>query len=429
MSRLLFRLALVILGAMVLGQLATCTSQDRSQREEVQRVLRGPGELVARRLSELPPPERAAEAERLSTAFGYPVRLETEATARSVMAEWRGRQLALIAPLHDGEGQVVLGPVPVALRALSVSVWLWSAILIVPGLALIAAWPLMQRVRSLEDLAARMCEGNFAVRSDVEPGEVLAKLAASLNHLADRIGQLLSDERDLMRTVAHEVRAPISRMRFRIEMLQDAASDHARHATGLDADLKQVDSLFEELLTYVAFDEFDHERPELTTTTFTLGEAVRPIVAEIADTAPHVTISVEGDDAATVVANRKLFERAVANLVRNAVNYGNSRVHVIMRAFPQASVVDVQDDGPGIPEAERPQVIKPFVRLERGNRKVRGTGLGLAIVTRIMRLHHSSLHLVDAPRGGASCQLVWNRPTIRRKTWREAWARHVPRRR
>jgi two-component system, OmpR family, sensor histidine kinase RstB len=428
-SRLLLRLALAILGAMVIGRLATSWGQDRSQREEVQRVLAGPGELVARLLSELPPPERPAEAERLSSTFGYPVRLETEVAPRSVLAEWRGSKLALIAPLHDGGGQAVLGPVPVAQSSLGFSVWLLSSLLFVPGLALIATWPLLKRVRSLEDLATRMCEGNFAARSEMEPGEPLSKLGASLNHLADRIGQLLTDERDLMRTVAHEVRAPISRMRFRIEMLQDAASDqHARHAAGLDADLKQVDSLFEELLTYVAFDEFDHERPELTTTTFTLGEAVRPVVAEIADTAPQVTILVEGDDHATVVANRKLFDRAVANLVRNAVNYGNSRVTVIMRGFPQASVVDVQDDGPGIPEAERPQVIKPFVRFERGNRQVRGTGLGLAIVTRIMRLHHSSLHVVDAPRGGASCQLVWNQPAVRRRTWREVWARRAARR-
>jgi two-component system sensor histidine kinase RstB len=428
MSRLLLRLALAILGAMLVARLATSYSQDQAQRDEVQRVLGGAGQIVARHLSDLPPPERPAEAERLSSVFGYPVRLETEVTTRSVLAEWRGAKLALLAPLQDDGGQVVLGPVPVAERSLGFVVWLLGSVVLVPVLTLAAVWPLLRRVRSLEDLAARMCEGNFAARSRVEPGEALAKLGGSLNHLADRIGQLLADERDLMRTVAHEVRAPISRMRFRIEMLQGTTSDQStRHTTGLDADLKQVDSLFDELLTYVAFDEFDHERPELTTTTFTLGEAVRPVVAEIADTAPGMAISVEGDDEATVVANRKLFDRAVANLVRNAVNYGSSQVRVIMRRFPQASVVDVQDDGPGIPEAERPRVVKPFVRLERGGRQVRGTGLGLAIVTRIMRLHQSNLHIVDAPRGGASCQLVWNQPAVRRKTWREVWASVVQR--
>jgi signal transduction histidine kinase len=68
-------------------------------------------------------------------------------------------------------------------------------------------------------------------------------------------------------------------------------------------------------------------------------------------------------------------------------------------------VVDVQDSGPGIPELDRPKVIKPFVRLS--TKKTRGTGLGLAIVTRIMTLHQGKLHIVDAPTGGASIQLVW----------------------
>ena len=60
---------------------------------------------------------------------------------------------------------------------------------------------------------------------------------------------------------------------------------------------------------------------------------------------------------------------------------------------------------PGIPEHDRPKVIKPFVRLSE--QKTRGTGLGLAIVTRIMRLHGGRLHILDAPDGGASIQLVW----------------------
>ena len=56
---------------------------------------------------------------------------------------------------------------------------------------------------------------------------------------------------------------------------------------------------------------------------------------------------------------------------------------------------------------DRPEVVKPFVRLSK--KKTRGTGLGLAIVSRIMRLHGGELHIVDAPKGGASVQLVWQR--------------------
>jgi two-component system sensor histidine kinase RstB len=419
---------MAMFAATLLGQLAGYLTTDRSLRDDVDRVLRGPSQLIARNLAHTPPPERAAEAERLSSLLGYPVRLETETKGGRPFAEWRGSQLALVAPLPDGHGQAVLGPVPIGEGQASFLPVMGLVLLLATSFIAVAAWPLVQRVRTLEALAARMCEGHFEVRCETDPGEPLSGLGASLNQLADRIGQLLSDERDLMRTVAHEVRAPFSRMRFRVAMLQTAAQEQAtRHANGLVADLKEVDSLFEELLTYVAFDEFDHERPELTTTTFTLGEAVQAVVAEIADTAPHVRISVEGELEASVVANRKLFERAVANLVRNAVAYCDSRVLVILRSFPSARVIDVQDDGPGIPQLERPRVIKPFVRLDTG-RKARGTGLGLAIVTRIMRLHHGSLHLVDAPRGGASCQLVWTLPSAQKASWREAWARQMARR-
>lgn len=415
-----------MVAATLLGQLASYLTHDRSLREDVHRMLQGPGRLIADKLAHTPPPERAALAERLSQSFGYPVRLETETRGGDPHAEWRSGELALVAPLPDGHGQAVLGPVPIGEGQTGFVPVLALVLLLATAFVVVAAWPLVQRVRALEALASRMCEGHFEVRSKVEPGEPLSGLGSSLNQLGERIGQLLSDERDLMRTVAHEVRAPISRMRFRVDMLQTAAPEPAaRHAAGLVSDLREVDSLFEELLTYVAFDEFDHERPEFTTTTFTLGEAVRPVVAEIAETVPQVHVSVEGSFDATVVANRKLFDRAVANLVRNAVAYCDSRVVVILRSFPSARVVDVQDDGPGIPEADRPRVIKPFVRLDTGGRKPRGTGLGLAIVTRIMRLHHGCLHLVDAPRGGASCQLMWTLPSAQKTTWRDAWARKL----
>jgi len=95
----------------------------------------------------------------------------------------------------------------------------------------------------------------------------------------------------------------------------------------------------------------------------------------------------------------------VTNLLLNAMAYGGPKITVFVRDFAEECVVDVQDSGPGIPELDRPKVIKPFVRL--ATKKTRGTGLGLAIVTRIMNLHQGKLHIVDAPTGGASIQLVW----------------------
>jgi signal transduction histidine kinase len=108
------------------------------------------------------------------------------------------------------------------------------------------------------------------------------------------------------------------------------------------------------------------------------------------------------------------------------VAYGGPKISVFVRDFAEDCVVDVQDSGPGIPELDRPKVIKPFVRLS--TKKAHGTGLGLAIVTRIMNLHQGKLHIVDAPAGGASIQLVWKNVNYKppaSKSRLTSWVRSV----
>jgi two-component system, OmpR family, sensor histidine kinase RstB len=373
--------------------------------ETAQRLLAGHVALRAKAVASTPPAERRTAVRDLSTALGYPVRTEQSDGARGVRSEWRSGQLYVVAPVPDTPGQLVFGPLPYRRPA---EVPITAAVLL--AVALVVAWfglrPTIGRIRSLERASTRMCQGDFTVRVDDEPGEVMTGIGRSLNQLADRIGQLLTDERDLLRTVAHEVRAPISRMRFRVERIHERVKDElGKDARGLVADLQQVDNLFEELLTYVAFDEFDAERPALQTGPIPVAATVRRLVDDVTSTDKSVTVEVRGSESAIAVANSKLFERAVTNLLLNAIAYGGPRITVFVRDFSEECVVDVQDSGPGIPELDRPKVIKPFVRLS--TKKTRGTGLGLAIVTRIMNLHHGKLHIVDAPTGGASIQLVW----------------------
>jgi signal transduction histidine kinase len=369
------------------------------------RLLAGHATLHANAVATTPPAERRAAVRELSKALGYPVRMEQSNGQLHVRSEWRAGQLYVVAPVPPTPGQLAFGPLPHQ-RPLEVPI----AAAVVLVVALLVAWlglrSVFRRVRSLETASARMCQGDFAVRVDDEPSEMMAGIGRSLNQLADRIGQLLTDERDLLRTVAHEVRAPISRMRFRVERIHERVDEQlGKDARGLVSDLQQVDNLFEELLTYVAFDEFDSERPPLQTKPIPVAATVRRLVEEVTSTEKSVTVEVHGSDAAVVVANSKLFERAVTNLLLNAVAYGGPNITVFVRDFAEECVVDVQDSGPGIPELDRPKVIKPFVRLS--TKKTRGTGLGLAIVTRIMNLHQGKLHIVDAPTGGASIQLVW----------------------
>lgn len=390
------------------------------------RLLAGHVALHAKTIAATPPAERRAAVRELAKALGYPVRMEERTSELELRSEWRAGELYVIVPVANTPGQLAFGPLPYQLPTK-----MPTAVAVVLAIALGVAWlglkPVFRRIRALETASARMAKGDFTVRVDEDPAEMIGGISRSLNLLADRIGQLLSDERDLLRTVAHEVRAPISRMRFRVERIHERADDElGKDARGLVTDLQQVDNLFEELLTYVAFDEFDAERPALQTKSIPVAATVRRLVDEVTATEKAVTVEVRGPDTALIVANSKLFERAVTNLLLNAVAYGGPKITVFIRDFAEECVVDVQDSGPGIPELDRPKVIKPFVRLS--TKKTRGTGLGLAIVTRIMSLHQGKLHIVDAPIGGASMQLVWKKadPKLARETSRlTRWMRSL----
>jgi two-component system sensor histidine kinase RstB len=405
MLTIFLRAALAIIGAiLVTGLLLRLTVKSPSDETSL-RLLAGHVALHTKAIAATPPAERRTTVRELSKSLGYPVRMEQRSGTLDVRSEWRAGALYVVAPVAQTPGQLVFGPLPYQ-RPTEMPV----AAAVVLVVALAVAWlglrPIFRRIRSLETASGRMCKGDFTVRVDDDPSDMMAGIGRSLNLLADRIGQLLSDERDLLRTVAHEVRAPISRMRFRVERIHERVEgDLGKDARGLVTDLQQVDNLFEELLTYVAFDEFDTERPPLQTKAIQVAATVKRLVDEVTSTEKSVTVEVRGSETAVVVANSKLFERAVTNLLLNAMAYGGPKITVFVRDFAEECVVDVQDSGPGIPELDRPKVIKPFVRL--ATKKTRGTGLGLAIVTRIMNLHQGKLHIVDAPSGGASIQLVW----------------------
>ncbi|NRA34898.1 MAG: hypothetical protein HRU17_16335 [Polyangiaceae bacterium] len=407
MISLFLRAVSIIALATLLAVGITRVMLDASPDDTALEILRGHVKLHADDLAHTPPAERRAHSAKLAKTLGYPVQLEPSTGSPEPRTERRLQELFVVAHIPGTEGQIAIGPVPFG----AVAGWhvvLALCLVLALILAVAATVPLLGRIRALENVAGKMHDGDFKARMDRHEGDAFDGISDSLNQLADRIGNLLRDERDLLRTVAHEARAPIARMRFRVESIQSKADEASqKNSRGLISDLSQIDTLFEELLTYVAFDEFDQERPELQLTTLNVKDAVQRVADEVTDADDSTRIELVGDEACEVTANLKLFKRAVTNLLLNAINYGGPILHIEIRTFENNCVVDVQDSGPGIPEMDRPEVVKPFVRLSK--KKTRGTGLGLAIVSRIMRLHGGELHIVDAPKGGASVQLVWQR--------------------
>ena len=416
MISLFSRLAILVATAILLTLFITRMLLDSPADETSLGLLRGHAQVHAALLAETPPASRQEFAASLSETLGYGVSLEASSGSPATRVETRSGNLYVVARVPDNPGQIVFGPLPFG-YATRLPTIVGLAILIACFMSLFASCHVYKRIRSIEQVAARMHRGDFSARAERDEADPLDGIGSSLNQLADRVGQLLHDERDLLRTVAHEVRTPISRMRFRVESIERKVAEKLpKETAGLVSDLEQVDKLFEELLTYVGFDEFHQDRPEIQNVAIDVAKAVTRICDEVTAVREDITVEITHDEGARVLANQKLFDRATSNVVLNAMAYGGDTIYVDIRVFEGECVIDVQDTGDGIPEGDRPKVIKPFVRLS--TRKTKGTGLGLAIVSRIMRLHGGKLHIVDSPKGGASVQLTWKNSEPSKKSRR-----------
>jgi signal transduction histidine kinase len=382
--------------------------------------------LAHEQLSAVPPAARAARLQELQPHFSLPLRLmpmaeAVELTSRPVAPDarwWLERKPFnathwVFLAFDDGQSVLAVGPTNPAAPAGAKPIGLVLGIILIPLLGGFVALRIEREVAKVEAASKAFATGALDVRVENERGPS-RELAASFNEMAARIERLIKSRDELVQAVSHELGSPLSRLRFHIELLEqadttDATADRLNAMTG---DLDHLDELVAELLGYVQTDD-----QQLQLRPIALGPTLRDL-AELAHLDGHhgraVDVDVELDPAAVEhVADPKLFQRAIENLLRNAVRYADQRVLVSTRVEDDILIVDVDDDGPGIAQDQREAVLSPFVRLEadRG-RGTGGVGLGLAIVHRIVQRHGGEVTIDSAPLGGARLRTTWPcRPT------------------
>jgi Signal transduction histidine kinase len=206
------------------------------------------------------------------------------------------------------------------------------------------------------------------------------------------------EQRTLMLSgVSHDLRTPLTRMRLSLSMLED------EEAAALLQDVEDMQRMLDEFLNFAkGAAEGEPERVD-----------PHALMAEVVEDARRAGRDVtllppEGEGTGTVKLRRIAIRRAVDNLVSNAVRYG-ARAEVSVMLSDKTLRIRVEDDGPGIPEAQRVEAVKPFSRLDpaRNQDKGSGVGLGLAIATDIARAHGGVLRLGESTRlGGLRADIV-----------------------
>lgn len=270
--------------------------------------------------------------------------------------------------------------------ALLIPIALWSR----------SHWKSLQQLSRVAD---DFGSGNLAARAEMVPSDSVYPLAERINAMAGRIAGLLDAQRNLLHSVSHEVRTPIARLEFGLELLRSAARDPAleKRISAMEGDLRELNGLVNELLSMTKLDS----RPQLEREPVEVKPLVEGLAAALTPAPARLELDLP-DGLPLVDADRRLLARALDNLMRNAQKYSDGHVAVSARAEGGFVEIAVEDNGPGIPEAERDRIFEPFYRIDRSrDRATGGFGLGLSIAHKAVTLHGGSIAIGTAHLGGA----------------------------
>jgi two-component system OmpR family sensor kinase len=276
-------------------------------------------------------------------------------------------------------------------------------------------WPLTRDLRRLETAAARFGDKNWLFDAPIKPRSQIYPLAETFRKMAARIEGLIASHKDMSNAVSHEIKTPLSRMQFEIELAQQttSASEMRKSLDHLKQDIAEINGLVSATMSYAIL-----ERAGMT---LQLGahdfKRLIPAIAEHVrrDARPEISVATEvAADADHVVCDGHLVETVLRNLLYNAVRFARREVRVSFALRDGMNRLFVDDDGPGVPDKDRERVFESFVQLESSGGRKRGFGLGLAIVKRAIEWHAGEVSITNSPLGGARLAAIW--PIVRLPT-------------
>ncbi|MBR8459559.1 HAMP domain-containing protein [Burkholderia dolosa] len=329
---------------------------------------------------------------------GAPLR---DLDAGKIAISYDGRDYYM--PLADGS---VLHARPVQPFDLDIRIYAYLllalAALLAVGLWISYHW---RDLRKLQDAARAFGAGELSTRVKLPRKSNIYELSQQFNDMADRIEASITQQREMMHGISHELKTPLARLEFGLALLAEHdGSDRMRaRRDDLRRDVRELDELVTELLTIGRLEQGASQLAPMEVVVDALVDSVAGNVAnDVADRGIVLDVSTLGAPI-THVCDPKLVARALLNLIRNGTRYASRTLRLsATRDARGALVLAVDDDGPGIPAADRARVFEPFQRLDSSrDRQTGGFGLGLAIVRRVAVVHGGDVRLEDSPLGGA----------------------------
>ncbi|WP_299624994.1 ATP-binding protein [Pelagibius sp.] len=272
-------------------------------------------------------------------------------------------------------------------------IWTIGSSILLFGVAVIFMRNQVKPIRRLASAAEGFGKGRMVEDFKPEGATEVRQAAVAFINMRDRLNRQVHQRTEMLAGVSHDLRTPLTRMKLQLEMLKDTPGTEE-----LQSDVAEMEHMVE---GYLAFARGEGKETPVTTD---LTALLRDVVGQMTRDGRVVDLHLEQE--ITLPLRREAMRRCLTNLIGNAQRYGRQ---VSVRAGRRKTLIEVtiDDDGPGIPEAQREDVFKPFFRLEQSrNPATGGVGLGLTIARDVARSHGGDVVLETAPGGGLRAR-IW----------------------
>ncbi len=266
--------------------------------------------------------------------------------------------------------------------------------------------PIEKRLKVIDDQIEQIGQDQDISIESTRGKDAIGRLDDTVSEMAHRIHRLIDGQTDMVRAISHELRTPITRIRFRLSNIEESNVPELLEDTqGVERDLVELEKLIDEVLT---FSKLKREKPLIAVEPIRLETFFSDIEHAISPLADKVDVKFDRMEHTQFHGDRRFLHRAIENLILNAVKYASSKVEVRYVTTDKYQHIYVSDDGPGVPMADRKSIFEPFKRLDASRcRTSGGYGLGLAIVRQIAMWHQGSAQVRESEWGGADMVFSW----------------------
>lgn len=307
-----------------------------------------------------------------------------------------GRRIAVYVQLEQGLLRILTERKRIATSTTSLLIlWMIGLSVVVITLAIYFLRRQVYPIRHLAEAAESFGKGQDIGKFAPAGASEIRRAGKAFNAMRDRILRYVGQRTDMLAAVSHDLRSPIARMKLALD-LTDMESDSRE---GLQGDLTDMERM---LAAYLNFAKGDGNEKPTNVVLAALFEDVR-MRAERRDI--HLVI-VDCPDS-SMILRAEAMQRCLTNLVENAGKYARQKIELSAHYEKDQLIINVDDDGPGIPETERAEVFRAFYRLDQARKPGRGgVGLGLSIAGDIVAGHGGTIRLLDSPLGGLQVRIA-----------------------